>query len=458
MEKGKAEDFIRKAKLVHGDTFGYNLVEYINSKEKVVIVCKTHGEFTQTPNSHLKRQGCKKCGTESMVKQCTGSLNQFIEKSKTIHGNRYDYSKVNYINSLTKVTIRCEKHGDFEQTPKIHYKANCPKCGREAQTKKARKSEGQFIQEARDIHGDSYDYTCTNYINSRIKVDILCKTHGVFKVTPQVHLEGQGCIECTKPNRKIGVKPPSKCNDKSLFIARAFEIYGNKDDYTDTVIVSARTKFKVTCKKHNHIFEKDITTYLNGHGCPKCSAENYSEVRTKTTQQFITQAMEVHGDKYDYTETAYKTCRTKVDIICKLHGKYSQTANNHLAGNGCTKCFTEDFKYNIYFRDGYISTARGRTAIVYVIKCTGDGETFYKIGKTVAGLSGRFCKSNLPYDYEEICTIESDAGTIYDLEIELHKLYKEYNYTPNKSFAGHTECYNINLPTDTIRKWQIQVM
>ena len=104
-----------------------------------------------------------------------------IEKFKTVHGNRYDYVHVNYINSTTKVQIVCEIHGLFLQTPHAHLKGHgCRKCGIDTVYKKWSKSTKQFIKESIVIHGDKYDYSASNYINSTTKVQIVCKIHGSF--------------------------------------------------------------------------------------------------------------------------------------------------------------------------------------------------------------------------------------------------------------------------------------
>ncbi len=121
-------EFIIKSKIFHGDKYDYGLVEYINSKTKVKIICPEHGEFLQTPESHFDR-GCIKCGYISSSNKQKSNTNCFILKAKGIHGDKYDYSLVNYINNHTKVNIMCYKHGIFEQAPEKHLgNKGCPSC------------------------------------------------------------------------------------------------------------------------------------------------------------------------------------------------------------------------------------------------------------------------------------------------------------------------------------------
>ena len=124
-KKLTTEEFIEKAKLVHGDKYDYSKVEYINTDTKVRIICIEHGEFYQTPHAHINGQGCPTCvGTKKLTTE------EFIEKAKLVHGDRYDYSKVEYVNTYTKVCIICSEHGEFWQTPHNHIIGyqGCPDC------------------------------------------------------------------------------------------------------------------------------------------------------------------------------------------------------------------------------------------------------------------------------------------------------------------------------------------
>ena len=119
---------------------------------------------------------------------------EFILKSIAVHGDKYDYSKVEYINNRTKVCIICPIHGEFWQTPinHINNKNGCPKCGNNMI------SVEEFIKRARKIHGDKYDYSKVNYINSNTPVCIICPKHGEFWQSPATHLDYSGCPKCKK--------------------------------------------------------------------------------------------------------------------------------------------------------------------------------------------------------------------------------------------------------------------
>jgi hypothetical protein len=129
MSKRKTTDeFISDARRVHGDKYDYSKVEYINNETKICIICPKHGEFWQTPNKRLLRKGCTLCGNNRISISRLGCKEEFIEKAKKIHGDRYDYSFVEYVNRKTPIKIICPEHGEFLQTPSNHLHHGCPKC------------------------------------------------------------------------------------------------------------------------------------------------------------------------------------------------------------------------------------------------------------------------------------------------------------------------------------------
>ena len=192
MKKSNTEEFIKKAKKVHGNKYDYSKVNYINNHTEVTIICPEHGEFKQKPWSHLKGYGCQKCGFEARVNKSRLTTEEFIKRAREIHGDKYDYSKANYINMRTKVIIICPEHGEFKQKPSDHLNGvGCPSC-----SKNLKLTTEEFIKRAKEIHGNKYDYSKVNYINTRTKVVIICPEHGEFEQQPRRHLIGDGCPKC----------------------------------------------------------------------------------------------------------------------------------------------------------------------------------------------------------------------------------------------------------------------
>lgn len=185
------KQFIEKAKATHGNKYDYSKTEYINMRTKVKIVCKEHGEFTQIAYSHTGGRGCQKCARRGTRL----TTEEFIERSKLIHGNKYDYSNVCYKNNYTKVKIACSTHGDFLQTPQSHLEGRgCQICG----FKTYAHDRESYVHKAKQVHENKYNYSKTFYEHSHKKLIITCPFHGDFEQLAYQHLLGRGCPECGK--------------------------------------------------------------------------------------------------------------------------------------------------------------------------------------------------------------------------------------------------------------------
>lgn len=190
-------NFIQKSIDKYGDKYAYNKVDYRDSKTHVILTCNIHGEFEQTPRMHLK-SGCPQClpGRGSIPY----SKEAFVAKASKIHDNFYTYEFVEYKNSLTSVIITCPIHGNFSQKPSEHLTGSkCRDCGYLFRKKsKEPDSLEVFINKAKKVHGNKYDYTKTNYVNNASKVVITCPVHGDFTQVAGTHSRkrGSGCPSC----------------------------------------------------------------------------------------------------------------------------------------------------------------------------------------------------------------------------------------------------------------------
>lgn len=187
------EEFIKRAKLIYGNKYDYSKVVYKGIYEKVIIICPIHGEFETTPNNFLNgKKGCNKCGhIQKWDKRGRMTTEEFIEKAKKVHGEEYDYSKVEYKGTHTKVCIICPIHGEFWQQPANHLSGNkCPRCSKEVCDTES------FIKKSNLVHNNLYDYSKSKFVTSQTKTIVICKKHGDFVVTPNNHLKGEGCPIC----------------------------------------------------------------------------------------------------------------------------------------------------------------------------------------------------------------------------------------------------------------------
>ena len=192
------EEFIRRSKEKHGDLFDYSKSVYVNPKTNIIVTCKKHGDFLTKPYNHMNGTGCRKCADEKNALKYRKDGDIFINDAVKVHGDKYDYSKVEYVNWKTKVCIICPEHGEFFQTPNAHLNGQgCPKCGIKSRTEQRTMTTEEFIEKAKRIHGDKYDYSKVEYLNTGENVLIKCNKCGrEFHQTPENHLQNKGCPYC----------------------------------------------------------------------------------------------------------------------------------------------------------------------------------------------------------------------------------------------------------------------
>lgn len=385
--------FIYKANIVHKNQYDYSLVDYINDKTKIIIICKKHGHFIKSPRAHLQGEKCFDCYKDikkekqlnyviklikkfneiynnkydyskinykgvkykikilcpyhgifeqfiSSHKRGDGCLNckipskdELIEKLKVVHGIKYDYSLLEYKGCNDKIKIICKEHGIFNQTFGNHLRGqNCPQCYR----KSRRNTNEIIIKRFRCVNGNTYDYSLVEYVNYKTKIEIICPTHGIFKKTPQAHLKGHGCFKCYIDNRPKYIKRnniESLIIDNEQIIKKLNNIHENKYNYPNFKYNGITENIVIECKKHGK-FIKQFKSHHNGSGCRLCKIENMSLEESIVKDRFI----KIHGNTYDYSEINYKSMHIKVKIKCHEHGEFKQLPHNHIKGSGCPQC------------------------------------------------------------------------------------------------------------------------
>lgn len=329
MVRYNTESFIDKAVNIHGNKYDYSKVQYNTFSTKLTIICKEHGEFTITPNSHIgkQQQGCAKCGIYKRALSNKRTTAEFINESKQIHGDIYDYSTTEYVNCDQKVKVICSVHGEFMLTPTHHLrKIGCAKCGTNRMADSHRSSTKIYIDKANNVHNNLYDYSKLEYINSKTNITIICKLHGEFSQLPTNHLNGSKCPTCALEHRAT-----IRRDTHDEFIKKAQIIHGNKYDYSLVKYSQSNAPIDIICKLHG-TFIQTAGCHLQGSGCIKCGYDYFS------TEDFIRRSIECHGNKYDYTQSVYNKHEFPIKIICKQHGAFYQKPKIHMRGAGCQIC------------------------------------------------------------------------------------------------------------------------
>jgi len=335
----------------------------------------------------------------------------FIEKARAVHGDRYGYSRAVYVRAKDKLIITCKKHGDFEQAPTGHLSGSgCSKCVADRQ----RCTPEQFEVKSRLLHGDTYDYSKVDYKTAHVKVDIVCKIHGVFSQSPNHHLAGDGCPDCGN-NRISEVQKFSKED----FISRAVSVHGDYYNYVLVDYKTAKIPVKIICPEHG-IFEQVPDSHTNaGQRCPACS-----NVYKYNTESFIERAIDTHSGLYGYSKVEYVNAHADVVITCKTHGDFKQSPNNHVRGQGCPLC----------------PRNYSQPTQVYIMATKG----MVKIGfSNQPDVRMRRLNKRSPFKSEIVLTWEvKDTPTAYGVEQKAHVLLREYN-AGLRGFDGATEWFNV---------------
>ncbi len=265
----KGQLFFEAMKERFDDKYDYSFSHYQGKDVPIKIICPEHGEFKMTPANHKRSpNGCNYCR-----KFPTISFEKFLEKGRAIHGEKYDYSIANYKIMSQNIQIICFEHGMFEQTPSNHLLGyGCEKCGKLNTKNKLALDTKTFIQRAKEIHGDDFDYSKTIYKNNHTDVTVICKIHVDFKVNPNVHTRKnnpiRGCKECA--NEKLRIE---RSDSKENFIKKAIMANGDRYDYSLVEYKNARELVTVICNVHG-----EFKTFPDAHirrnvGCPNCGRE-----------------------------------------------------------------------------------------------------------------------------------------------------------------------------------------
>lgn len=362
IRKYNKELFLEVANKKYNFKYDYSLVGDINgSKNRVKIICPIHGEFEQTVDKHLRKEGtgCPKCGREKAnLSNMTNCM--FFEEAKNKHGDKYDYSKFKYVGGDKKGIIICPTHGEQLISPKRHLKTKgCPECNKN----KTYYKKIECIQDLR-IEIESYGYILISdyYENTNTPLVLSCKNHGEFNITLTRLRSGNKCPKCSAENR---VKT-RKSRASSYILQELKEKFEGKYDFSNSVFLGSKEKMKVICLEHGEFIITPDNLRCSKIGCPQCVNEYSSKNQVSNTCEFILKAKEKHNNKYDYSKSKYINAKTNVEIACHIHGSFFQTPNNHLKGENCPTCSvgTSKFEEEIAeFVQQYVSIERNKRII-----------------------------------------------------------------------------------------------
>ena len=333
----------------HGDKYDYSDVTYKNMHSPVAIKCKIHGTFYQTPHNHLKGTGCPECSKKRVADKNRMTVEEFIRRAREVHGDKYDYSKVEYKNNRTKVCIICPIHGEFWQTPYDHMKYGCKQCAVEyIGQKKREKSAKVFKQKAGEIHNFKYVYE-DDYKGNDSIITIHCPIHGKFFQRVHDHLQGCGCPKC-------GVRKSENENKIYNFI-KSLDL--KAEQHNRTLIKPSEIDIFIP--------EKNIGIEYNGliwHSERFREKSNYHLEKTNKCKELNIRLIHIFEDEFIEKEEIIKSMLsnilgvTKNKIFarkCNIKTVSSKEANNFFENNHIQgKCKAKIY-LGLYYNDELVS-------------------------------------------------------------------------------------------------------
>ena len=221
-------------------------------------------------------------------------------------------------------------------------------------------------------------------------------------------------------------KKSTKLKTTEQFNIDANIIHGGKYDYSSFVYINASTKGVINCPIHG-AFIQSADKHLQGRGCPKCAGDKTRIRLQSSREEFTNKANLIHENKYDYSLVEYINNRTKVKIICSIHGEFEQTPSDHLLRLGCPKCGNINKGTPLFKRYDYIT--------LYLLRCYNITEEFLKIGITSKTIEERYYgKDAMPYDYEILFEYKTNSKIVSDIEKCIKNTFTYYK--PNIWFSG----------------------
>lgn len=466
--------WVAKATAIWGNNYDYSSVGYQDGRTPVSVRCKKkgHGAWSCHPGNHITKiepRGCPKCGREKQRLTATKTFDNFVRDARRVHGRTYSYDRESYQGAKTKTAIKCVEHGIFLQTPDAHISqsSGCPKCA------SARKPFIRLLPEidvdklVRSLSGGNVRLVPGSYSGMNRRATFLCKEHGAFErlVTSAV-VGANPCTQCS------GGGKYARGHTTEEFAAILKSQFGSNYRVKPFKYIGKATKLTLICHSHGE-FNLLARSIYRSSGCPQCAYQASSKVRRQALRRkaastlddrlarWMSDAKIVHGTKYDYSKVKYSDARTSVDIMCPVHGRFTQTPGKHLT-SGCRKCAFDDFKGRYtdkYFRD--FPERKKLPAKLYYVKFKYDFGVFYKVGITSTTIEQRFIlvrKAGISMSIIKL--LNTSLHRAFRLEQELQQTYgtrSRYRPKLNEQLLrtiriGPSECFAKPLPKSVLMK------
>lgn len=380
--------------------------------EKVVVICQHHGEFAISPNKLKKGQGCVECGTARATDARKVKLPEFLERAEALHGRTYDYSKVEYTDYVTPVTLVCSVHGDFQQTPLAHVQhgAGCRKCASLANSQTVKVSHSQFLQRASELHGNRYAYP-TEIASITQPVEISCSVHGSFWQAPYAHLRGQGCAKCVSTISKGQVE-----------VLEYVKSLGFTDAVLDYRYGESRREFDVYIPSKKFGIEFDGVYFHSS----KFKSNGYHAEKLKEAEEAGVTLVQIFSDQWEFANNQAKALLAS-RLGVSSRGTFARYCKIAEISNEEARSFHEKYHIQGWKRNGTNVALILDSEIVAVMTFT---SIYSKRGEV--SNPGEFELAR----FSSKLRVVGGASKLFSYFVKFYKAKKVVSYSDNRLFSG----------------------
>lgn len=323
--EAKNKIFIERLRSIYGDKYDFSHVEYKGRTYSVTLICPTHGPFSVRADVALRGKGCRKCAHRDKM------LESFLEKAKKAHADKYEYDMSSFIKfTRHHMRIKCPEHGWFSQEPAKHVAGQgCPKCSRD----KKRLGKESIIKKFVSVHGNRYDYTFVDYKTYHTKVKVVCKQHGPFLVTPSDHVSGRGCPRCGRLHAAKKRRRPL-----DTVKSRLDALYDGKVSIVAESYKGTNAKALFVCAEHGQ-FRAHVNHVLNSHGCPQCGRKKLSKTLMLDQHEVVERMRLLLPSGVQFDPSSYSGTKHPMKFFCPKCGIIRRTPDLVFSKGFLCRCY-----------------------------------------------------------------------------------------------------------------------
>lgn len=341
------ETVVAKAKAVHGDKYEYLELLETEGRKSIKVRCPEHGEFVKSTNKLLIGQGCPKCASIEQGRKLSAlrkvnpiesprrlDLAEFVSRATEVHGDKYEYHRLEVIDKRSVIVASCRIHGEFTTPASKHLAGiGCYPCSVDSRAAKRSDSFEGVVAKAKATYGDRYTYLkLIKEEGKRPAVLARCDKHGEFIKPASAFTAGKGCPSCGLDDKSEKLRTPFED-----YVKRAHAAHGGKYTYRKINWDSYPTTITYDCPEHGERTQ-GLNNHVMGAECLLCSHKTTGISGRLTFEDIVTKAKKVHGDTYQYIESYFEGGATRIKYSCNKHGEINQLAAAHIRGNGCKAC------------------------------------------------------------------------------------------------------------------------